>query len=204
MGKTKTHIELNNQVMEYDEYGNPTINVEKDKEAVRAYFIDHVNVNMRWFHNLKEKVDYLVDNDYWDKELIEQYSFEDVKDIFKRAYSHEFRFPSYMSAFKFYNNYALRSNDKQTYLERFEDRVSLVALFFGNGDIDSALNYVDLLMTQQYQPATPTYLNVGKSRRGEFISCFLLECGDSLNDINQMNSTARQLSKMGGGVSELG
>ncbi|MCU7556567.1 hypothetical protein [Macrococcus capreoli] len=29
----------------------------------------------------------------------------------------------------------------------------------------------------------------------------MLECGDSLNDINMMNSTARQLSKIGGGVS---
>ncbi|REI09511.1 class 1b ribonucleoside-diphosphate reductase subunit alpha [Staphylococcus felis] len=201
MSKPKSHIELNNEVMEYDENGNPTIHVEKDAEAVKAYFIDHVNVNMRWFHNLKEKVDYLVDNDYWDSELISQYTFDEIKTVFKRAYSFKFRFPSYMSAFKFYNNYAMKSNDKKSYLERYEDRVSIVALFFGNGDFESALRFVELMMSQKYQPATPTFLNAGKARRGAFISCFLLECGDSLNDINQMNSTARQLSKIGGGVS---
>lgn len=195
MTQTKSHIELNNEVM-VDGHFDP----EKDKEAVRAYFIDHVNVNMRWFHGLKEKINYLVDNDYWDDALINQYDFEDVKRVFKHTYSFKFRFPSYMSAFKFYNNYALKSNDKQCYLERYEDRISIVALFFGGGDVDRALQFVELLIEQRYQPATPTFMNVGKARRGEFISCFLLECGDSLNDINQMNSTARQLSKIGGGV----
>ena len=193
---TQKHIELNNEVL-VDGQFNP----EKDQEAVKAYFVDHVNVNMRWFHDLEEKVDYLVENDYWDEVLIEQYTMPEIKTIFKRAYGFKFRFPSYMSAFKFYNNYALKSDDKQCYLERYEDRISIVAMFFGKGDLDSALRFVDLLMEQRYQPATPTFLNVGRARRGEFISCFLLECGDSLNDINQMNSTARQLSKAGGGVS---
>lgn len=196
MTQTKSHIELNNEVM-VDGHFDPA----KDKEAVKAYFIDHVNVNMRWFHTLKEKIEYLTENNYWDADLIEQYSFEDVKETFKKAYAYKFRFPSYMSAFKFYNNYAMKSDDKKRYLERYEDRVSIVALFFGKGDAEKAGKFVELLMEQRYQPATPTFLNVGKARRGEFISCFLLEVGDSLNDINMMNSTARQLSKIGGGVS---
>lgn len=189
-------IELNNEIL-VDGHFDP----KRDEEAVKSYFIDHVNVNMRWFHTLEEKVSYLVNNDFWDKKLIEQYTMDEIKTIFKRAYSYEFRFPSYMSAFKFYNDYALRSNDKKRYLERYEDRISVVSMFFGKGDLESALRFVDLMIEQRYQPATPTFLNVGRSRRGEFISCFLLETGDSLNDINMMNSTARQLSKMGGGVS---
>lgn len=196
MTKQKSHIELNNEVL-VDGHYDP----DKDKEAVRAYFIDHVNVNMRWFHSLREKINFLVENNYWDKELIDQYSFEDIKTLFKQAYAYKFRFPSYMSAFKFYNNYALKSDDKKRYLERYEDRVSIVALFFGRGDVEKASKYIALLIEQRYQPATPTFLNVGRARRGEFISCFLLECGDSLNDINMLNSTARQLSKIGGGVS---
>lgn len=201
MTKKKTAVELNNEIMERDADGNLAFNPTKDAAAVKAYFIDHVNVHMRWFHDLAEKIDYLVENNYWDRELIESYTYEEVKAVFKAAYAKKFRFPSYMSAFKFYNNYALKSDDKKTYLERYEDRVAIVALFFGKGDVDVALDFVELLITQQYQPATPTFLNVGKARGGEFISCFLLECGDSLNDINMMNSTARQLSKIGGGVS---
>lgn len=199
--KKKTAVELNNEVMERDADGNLAFNPQKDAAAVKAYFIDHVNVHMRWFHDLAEKIDYLVENNYWDRELIESYTYEEVKSVFKAAYAKKFRFPSYMSAFKFYNNYALKSDDKKTYLERYEDRIAIVALFFGKGDVEPAIDFVELLITQQYQPATPTFLNVGKARAGEFISCFLLECGDSLNDINMMNSTARQLSKIGGGVS---
>lgn len=37
-------------------------------------------------------------------------------------------------------------------------------------------------------------------RRGELVSCFLLEVDDSLNSINFIDSTAKQLSKIGGGV----
>lgn len=195
----KTHIELNNEIMLRDENG--TLQFDKDKEAVRAYFIDHVNNNMKWFHSLEEKIGFLVEFNYYDRALIEQYTLDEVKRVYKYTYSHKFRFPSYMSAKKFYDSYALKTNDKKLFLERYEDRVSIVALYFGNGDVDYALQFADLLINQRFQPATPTFLNVGKARRGEFVSCFLLECGDSLNDINMMNSTARQLSKKGGGIS---
>lgn len=196
---SKTHIELNNEIMLRDDKG--VLQFDKDKEAVRAYFIDHVNNRMKWFHSLEEKIRFLVDFNYYDKELIDKYTMDEVKRVFKYTYSFKFRFPSYMSAKKFYDNYALKTNDKQLYLERYEDRVSIVALYFGDGDVNKALDFAHILITQQYQPATPTFLNVGKARRGEFVSCFLLECGDSLNDINMMNSTARQLSKKGGGIS---
>ena len=56
------------------------------------------------------------------------------------------------------------------------------------------------MVEQRYQPATPTFLNAGRARRGELVSCFLLEVDDSLNSINFIDSTAKQLSKIGGGV----
>ena len=193
------YIALNNEIMQRDEQG--TLQLDKDKEAVKAYFIDYVNQNTVFFHNLREKLDYLVENNYYDKALLDGYTFDEIKAVFKTAYARKFRFPSYMSAKKFYENYALKTNDKTKILERYEDRVSIVALYFGNGDAEKAIQFTELLINQEYQPATPTFLNVGKARRGEFVSCFLLECGDSLNDINMMNSTARQLSKKGGGIS---
>lgn len=199
MAEFKSHIELNNEIMMRDENG--TLNFDKDKEAVRAYFIDHVNNKMKWFHSLEEKINFLVDFNYYDKKLIESYTMEEVKAVYKHTYSFKFRFPSYMSATKFYDSYALMTNDKERYLERYEDRVSIVALYFGQGDYNRAISFAELLIKQEFQPATPTFLNVGKARRGEYVSCFLLECGDSLNDINMMNNTVRQLSKLGGGIS---
>jgi ribonucleoside-diphosphate reductase alpha chain len=86
---------------------------EKDKEAVHSYFVDHINENMKWFHDFEEKMDYLFDNDYYEKSIFNQYSFNQVKKLTKFVYGKKFRFPSFMSAYKFYNNYALKTNDQE-------------------------------------------------------------------------------------------
>lgn len=195
------YVQLNNEIMERGKYGELLFNSEKDKEAAKAYFLDYVNLNTVYFHDLREKIDYLVENNYYEAELIAKYSFDQIKAVYKTAYAKKFRFPSYMSAFKFYNDYALKTNDGKKILERYEDRVSIVALFLANGDPTKAVEFAKLLINQEYQPATPTFLNAGRARRGELVSCFLLEIGDSLNDINMAESTAKQLSKIGGGVS---
>ncbi|MCY9225961.1 class 1b ribonucleoside-diphosphate reductase subunit alpha [Bacillus haynesii] len=173
---------------------------EKDREAVHSYFVDYVNQNTVFFHDLKEKLDYLLENDYYEEEFLSKYTFEQIKEVFKLAYSFKFRFPSFMSAFKFYNDYALKTNDKTKILERYEDRVSIVALFFANGDAEKAKEFTLLMMKQEYQPSTPTFLNAGRKRRGEMVSCFLLEVNDSLNDISRAVDISMQLSKLGGGV----
>ncbi|ASN68069.1 putative ribonucleotide-diphosphate reductase subunit alpha [uncultured Caudovirales phage] len=192
------YYELNNEVMQRD--ANGTLQFDKDKEATRAYFLDYVNKNTVFFHSLREKLDYLIENDYYERELFDQYTFDEIKAVYKYAYAFKFRFPSFMAAYKFYEDYALRTNDKERILERYEDRVAVNALFFAKGDGAKALEYVDSIMFD-YQPATPTFMNIGRKRRGELVSCFQTEVGDSLNDINMAESTAKQLSKMGGGVS---
>ncbi|MBU8597337.1 class 1b ribonucleoside-diphosphate reductase subunit alpha [Alkalihalobacillus clausii] len=210
--KTPNYIELNNEVMTQVD---GAYQFEKDKEAARSYFLDYVNQNTVFFHSLREKLDYLIEKDYYEKEILDHYTFEEIKAVYEAAYAHKFRFPSFMSAFKFYNDYALKTNDGKKILERYEDRVAIVSLFFGlvreedaegnveitGADAKKAKEYADLMMRQEFQPATPTFLNAGRKRRGELVSCFLVECGDSLNDINMMNSTVRQLSKIGGGIS---
>ncbi|MCM3377678.1 class 1b ribonucleoside-diphosphate reductase subunit alpha [Bacillus licheniformis] len=174
---------------------------EKDAEAVRSYFIDYVNQNTVFFHDLREKLDFLIENDYYEREIFEPYTFEEIKAVYKAAYAKKFRFPSFMSAFKFYNDYALKTNDKKKILERYEDRIAICALFFAKGDAAKAIEFAEMMIRQEYQPATPTFLNAGRKRRGELVSCFLLEVNDSLNDIQMAIGTAMQLSKMGGGVS---
>ena len=56
------------------------------------------------------------------------------------------------------------------------------------------------MINQRYQPATPSFLNAGRARRGEFISCFLLDVTDDMNSIGRSINSALQLSKLGGGV----
>ncbi|MEH7797676.1 class 1b ribonucleoside-diphosphate reductase subunit alpha [Bacillus safensis] len=191
-------IQLNNEIMIQKE---GKFQFDKDKEAVHSYFVDYINQNTVFFHNLEEKIDYLIENDYYEEEFLRQYSMADIKEVFEAAYAKKFRFPSFMSAFKFYNDYALKTNDKKKILERYEDRISVVALFFAGGDKEKALEFVELMINQEYQPSTPTFLNAGRKRRGELVSCFLLEVNDSLNDISRAIDISMQLSKLGGGVS---
>ena len=177
--------------------------LEKDQLAARRYMIDEINTNTVFFHNLREKLDFLIENDYYEKEVFEQYDFGFTKSLYKRAYAYKFRFQSYIGANKFYKQYALKTFDGTRYLERFEDRVVATALYIGQGNKDLATRMVDEIMSQRFQPATPTFLNAGRKQRGEPVSCYLSEVADSMEAIGAMVTTALQLSKRGGGVSFL-
>ena len=182
-------------------YGpNGEIQFDKDKEAAKAYFLDHVNLNTVFFHSLEEKIDYLVENEYYDKNVLDQYEFSFIKDRFKQAYAVKFRFPTFLGAYKFYTSYALKTFDGQRYLERFEDRVVMNALMLAQGDKKLVINLVDEIISGRFQPATPTFLNAGKLQRGEFVSCFLLRIEDNMESIARAINSSLQLSKRGGGV----
>ena len=176
------------------------LQLEKDKIAVRRYFLDHVNQNTVFFHTLKERIDYLVENEYYEPEIINQYSWEFVEKLNDYAYSFKFRFQAFLGAFKFYTSYALKTFDGQRYLERFEDRVVMNALALGQGREDVAMSLVAEIINGRFQPATPTFLNAGKKQRGEFVSCFLLRVEDNMESISRGINSALQLSKRGGGV----
>lgn len=180
---------------------NGAFQFNKDREAAHSYFVDNINQNTVFFHDLKEKLDYLIEEDYYEEEFLSKFTYEQIKEVYQIAYDKKFRFPSYMSAFKFYNDYALKTNDKKKILERYEDRIAIVALYLSDGDFEKAKQFTRMMINQEFQPATPTFLNAGRKRRGELVSCFLLEMNDSLNDIAMGENISMQLSKVGGGVS---
>jgi ribonucleoside-diphosphate reductase alpha chain len=176
------------------------LQIHKDREAARAYFLDHVNQNTVFFHSLEEKLDYLVENEYYEKEILDQYDPEFVKDAFKYAYSFKYRFEAFMGAYKFYTSYALKTFDGDRYLERFEDRVVMNALTLGAGNKEMVMSLIEEIISGRFQPATPTFLNAGKKQRGEFVSCFLLRIEDNMESISRAINSSLQLSKRGGGV----
>ena len=167
----------------YDENGK--IQFDKDREAANQFFLQHVNQNTVYFHDLEEKMRYLVENKYYEPELIEQYDFDFIKSLFKRAYAFKFRFKTFLGAYKYYTSYTLKTFDGRRYLERFEDRVSMTALFLADGDTEVAEHLVDEIMTGRFQPATPTFLNAGKAQRGELVSCFLLRIDYNMESIGR-------------------
>ncbi|QOR72525.1 class 1b ribonucleoside-diphosphate reductase subunit alpha [Ruania alkalisoli] len=185
-------------------YGpNGEIQFDKDREAARQYFLQHVNQNTVFFHNLAEKLDYLVEHGYYETEVLEKYSREFVQRLFDHAYGKKFRFQTFLGAFKYYTSYTLKTFDGKRYLERFEDRVAMVALTLADGDEDFAMSMVDEIVSGRFQPATPTFLNSGKKQRGEPVSCFLLRIEDNMESIARAINSALQLSKRGGGVALL-
>lgn len=192
-----TYYNLNNEI---NRPINGSIMLNKDKEALKAFFKENVKPNYLRFDSLQDKLDYLLENNYIEKGFLNKYSFEFVIKLFKFVYSKDFRFKSFMAAYKFYSQYAMKTNDNTKYLESFEDRVAFNALYFANGDEELAWNLADELINQRYQPATPSFLNAGRARRGEFISCFLLDVTDDMNSIGRSINSALQLSKLGGGV----
>ncbi|GAB10647.1 ribonucleoside-diphosphate reductase alpha chain [Gordonia araii NBRC 100433] len=192
---------LNAMLNLYDADGK--IQFEKDREAANQYFLQHVNQNTVFFHDLDEKLDYLVEENYYEPEVLERYSREFVKDLFGYAYSKKFRFPTFLGAFKYYTSYTLKTFDGKRYLERFEDRVCMVAMTLAAGDETLARQLVDEIISGRFQPATPTFLNSGKKQRGEPVSCFLLRIEDNMESIGRSINSALQLSKRGGGVALL-
>ncbi|MBO0895871.1 class 1b ribonucleoside-diphosphate reductase subunit alpha [Arthrobacter sunyaminii] len=182
-------------------YGkNGEIQFDADRAAARQYFLEHVNNNTVFFHDLEEKLEYLVKNEYYEKETLDQYSMNFIKDLYQRAYKKKFRFETFLGAFKFYTSYTLKTFDGKRYLERYEDRVCMVALHLARGDEKLATQMVDEIIGGRFQPATPTFLNAGKAQRGELVSCFLLRIEDNMESIGRSINSALQLSKRGGGV----
>ncbi len=192
---------LNAMLNLYDSDGN--IRFDADRKAARQYFLQHVNQNTVFFHSLEEKLGYLVREGYYENEVLEAYDPDFVKTIFEAAYARKFRFPTFLGAFKYYTSYTLKTFDGKRYLERFEDRVVMVALALAQGDEELAIRLMDEIISGRFQPATPTFLNAGKKQRGELISCFLLRIEDNMESIGRAINSALQLSKRGGGVALL-
>lgn len=79
---------LNAMLNLYDADGK--IQFEKDVQAAREYFLQHVNQNTVFFHNQDEKLDYLVQKEYYEREVLDQYSRNFVKELLDRAYADVF------------------------------------------------------------------------------------------------------------------
>ncbi|WDA57926.1 class 1b ribonucleoside-diphosphate reductase subunit alpha [Deinococcus aquaticus] len=188
-------IELNNRVL-----SGTRIDTSHDAQALQAYFTEKVNPNTVTFPTLAEKVAYMTEKGVWDPAVFARYHPRDVKAVFQRAYGYDFRFRSFMGAFKFYSEYATMTPDRQQWLERFEDRLSVTALA-RSSSVEEALELVHHLVNQTFTPATPTLMNSGKANTGRLVSCFLLQdCTDNLDSITKTLSFVAELSKGGGGI----
>lgn len=192
-----TYFDLNNEI---NIPVNGQIQLGKDKESLEAFLNENVKPNTKQFSSIKERINYLIKNNYYEEEFISKYSFEFIEKLYDYLKKEDFHFKTFMAAYKFYAQYALKTDDNAYYLENFIDRVATNVLYFGDGDEKLALELADELIHQRYQPATPSFLNAGRKRRGELVSCFLIQMTDDMNSIGRNINSALQLSRIGGGV----
>jgi len=195
--KDVSYFKLNNEI---NRPVDGQIPLNKDKEALAAFFKENVEPNTLTFATAMDKINYLIENDYLEEEFIKKYRPAFIKQLYQFLDEQHFTFKSFMAAYKFYSQYALKTNDGTAYLERYEDRVAFNALYFADGNEELAMSLADEMIYQRYQPATPSFLNAGRKRRGELVSCFLIQITDDMNAIGRGINSALQLSRIGGGV----
>ncbi len=199
--ETMDYHALNAMLNLYDSAGR--IQFDKDRQAVDAFMATHVRPNSVTFSSQQQRLNWLVNEGYYDESVLNRYSRDFVITLFAHAHTSGFRFQTFLGAWKFYTSYTLKTFDGKRYLEDFADRVTMVALTLAQGDETLALQLTDEMLSGRFQPATPTFLNCGKQQRGELVSCFLLRIEDNMESIGRAVNSALQLSKRGGGVAFL-
>ena len=99
-----TYFRLNNEI---NRPVNGVIPLNKDKEALDAFFKENVEPNYLKFNNLQERINYLCQHNYIDTEMLAKYDFEFMESLYTWLYDQNFQFGSFMAAYKFYQQYAL-------------------------------------------------------------------------------------------------
>ena len=192
---------LNAMLNLYDQQGR--IQFDKDHQAEREYINNHVLPNTIHFDSTQNRLDQLITGGYYDKSVFAQYDTDFLNRFYQQADASGFEFDTFLGAYKFYRSYALKTFDGEHYLENFPQRAAAVALTLADGDTASAEAYFEEIISGRFQPATPTFLNLGKAQRGEAVSCFLVRIEDNMESISRGINAALQLSKRGGGVALL-
>ena len=72
-------LELNNQVIIRDNEGK--LQLGKDKESLNSYMEDYVDKKSKKFDNIISKINFLVENNYYDKEIIGRYSNDFIEKL---------------------------------------------------------------------------------------------------------------------------
>lgn len=202
----KEYLQLNSQLNLVGSDGKPQF--EKDKEALANYIETEVKPRDYFLAHemtLKEKYNYLNENMYIDSGVVCKYGsdffFDLVTEIEEEIGQFGF-FETFMSAYKFYQQYALKSRDGQWFLENICDRIVLTAVAYSSskGHAEDMAHY---MAQKRFQPATPTFLNAGRVAGGEAVSCYLLRVEDNMESIGASITNSLQLSKRGGGVALL-
>lgn len=118
--ETMDYHALNAMLNLYDSAGR--IQFDKDRQAVDAFMTTHVRPNSVAFSSQQQRLNWLVNEGYYDESVLNRYSRDFVITLFAHAHASGFRFQTFLGAWKFYTSYTLKTFDGKRYLEDFADR----------------------------------------------------------------------------------
>ena len=87
--KDVSYFKLNNEI---NRPVNGQIPLNKDKEALAAFFEENVKPNTMTFTTVTEKINYLIENDYLESEFIQLYSAEFIESLYQFLAEQNFTF----------------------------------------------------------------------------------------------------------------
>lgn len=110
----------------YDSVGR--IQFDKDRQVVDVFIATYVRSNSVIFSSQQQRLNWLVNEGYYDESVFNRYFRDFVITLFIYVYISGFRFQIFFGVWKFYISYTLKIFDGKRYLEDFVDRVTMVAL----------------------------------------------------------------------------
>ncbi len=107
------YFELNNQI---NIPKNGQIQIDKDQAALADFLATNVKPNTKTFNSVAERLTWLIDHDYLEADFIHQYPMAFIERLYQYLTDQDFHFQSFMAAYKFYAQYALKTDDKEFYM----------------------------------------------------------------------------------------
>lgn len=94
---------------------------------------------------------------------------------------------------------AIKEKNDKIIIERPQYMLMRVCIGIHGDDLDSIIESYRSMSNMEFTHATPTLFNAG-TERNQLASCFLMTCGDSVDDITRCLSEAANISKYAGGI----
>jgi len=106
---------------------------------------------------------------------------------------------AYLMRLRSYKKVGKKMVQEDIIIERPQHLFMRVALFIHVGDLEKAFESYDLLSDKYFTHATPTLFNAG-TPKPQMSSCYLISCGDSIEQIADTNKEMMIISKWAGGI----
>lgn len=106
---------------------------------------------------------------------------------------------AYLMRLRSYKKVGKKMVQEDIIIERPQHLFMRVALFIHLGDLEKAFESYDLLSDKYFTHATPTLFNAG-TPKPQMSSCYLIACGDSIEQIADTNKEMMTISKWAGGI----